>query len=384
MSRQTSPSRKAATLLYAESEHGADQLYFAGFRVGDPFITFAWRGQRFGVLNALEFGRARKESALDRVLSLEDWTEKSKRELKVGQAGPAEVIATLTRAFKIPALRVAADFPLGLALKLQKLRVKLEPADGALFPQREIKSPAEARAIAEGNRCSAVGFAAVEKLLKRATIARNGQLLLDRRPLTSERLREEIEVACLRAGAVSLNTIAAGGDQACDPHCVGHGPLRAHELIIVDIFPRVIATGYHGDMTRTFLKGSPSDAQRKLVAAVRAAHGEAIEAVRAGIDGRTVHDGVVEHFKKLGYETKRGAKGAIGFFHGTGHGLGLEVHEGPSLGRRESKLRTGAVVTVEPGLYYPGLGGCRIEDVVQVMAGAPKLLSDYHYRWVIR
>jgi Xaa-Pro aminopeptidase len=384
MSRSSSPAKKAAVLLYAESERGADQLYFAGFRVGDPFITFAWRGQRFGVLNALEFGRARKESSLDRVLPLEDWTATAKQQLKVEQAGPAEVIATLARSFKIPAFRVAADFPFGLALKLQKLRVKLEPVDGELFPQREVKTPAEARAIAEGNRCSAVGFAAAEALLRKATIARDGRLMLGRATLTSERLREEIEVACLRAGAVSLNTIAAGGDQACDPHCVGHGPLRARELIIVDIFPRVVATGFHGDMTRTFLKGAPSDAQVKLVAAVRAAHGEAIAAVRAGIDGRTVHDGVVEHFKKAGYETKRGPRGAVGFFHGTGHGLGLEVHEGPSLGRRESWLKKGAVVTVEPGLYYPGLGGCRIEDVVQVTAGKPKLLSDYHYRWVIR
>lgn len=373
----------SAVLLYSGSEHGADQMYFSGFRVGDPFISFGWRGKRFGVVNALEFGRARKESSFDRVLPLEDWTATARKDLRVEQAGTAEVIATLARHFKIPGFRVPADFPLGLATRLQALRVPVVPVEGALFPDREIKSAAEARAIAEGNRCSALGFAAVEALLRRARIVGN-RLMLERKPLTSERLREEIEVACLRAGAVSLDTIAAGGDQACDPHCVGHGPLRPHELIIVDIFPRVIATGYHGDMTRTFLKGSPSDAQRKLVAAVRSAHAEAIQAVRSGIDGRTVHDGVVAHFKKLGYETSRGPKGAQGFFHGTGHGLGLEVHESPSLGRRVSTLRKGAVVTVEPGLYYPGLGGCRIEDVVQVTDRAPKLLSDYPYRWIIR
>jgi len=384
MARTTSTTKGAsAILLYSGSEHGADQMYFSGFRVGDPFISFGWRGKRHGVLNSLEFGRARKESCLDQVLSLEDWTATAKTQLKTGQAGPAEVIATLARHFKIPAFRVAADFPLGLATRLKKLRVRVEPVEGELFPQREVKTPAQARAIAEGNRCSAIGFAAVEALLRRATISA-GRLMLARRPLTSERLREEIEVACLRGGAVSLDTIAAGGDQACDPHCVGYGPLHANELIIVDIFPRVVATGFHGDMTRTFLKGTPSDAQRKLVAAVRSAHAGAIQAVRAGIDGRTVHDGVVEHFKKLGYETRCGPKGAEGFFHGTGHGLGLEVHEGPSLGRRVSKLKQGAVVTVEPGLYYPGLGGCRIEDVVQVTAGAAKMLSDYHYRWVIR
>jgi len=370
-------------LLYAESERGADQLYFSGFRVSDPFISFAWRGRRFGVLSDLEFGRARKESTLDRVLSLEEWIRTAQQQLKVERPRIPEVIATLARHFRIPGFRVAADFPLGLALKLEKLRVKVEPVDGDLFPQREIKTPAEARAIAEGNRCSAIGFAAAEKLLRRATIARNGRLMLERRSLTSERLREEIEVACLRAGAVSLDTIAAGGDQACDPHCVGSGPLRAHELIIIDIFPRVIATGYHGDMTRTFLKGTPTDAQRRLVASVRTAHGEAIRAIRAGIDGRTVHQGVVDRFTQLGYETRSGPNGATGFIHGTGHGLGLEVHESPALGRRESRLKKGAVVTVEPGLYYPGLGGCRIEDVVQVTKGAPKFLSAYPYRWVI-
>ena len=381
---QTLPAKApAAVLLYSGSEHGADQMYFSGFRVGDPFISFGWRGKRFGVVNALEFGRARKESTLDRILPLEEWTATARKEFKTDQAGPAEVIATLARHFKIPGFRVPSDFPFGLATRLHALRVRLVPVDGTLFPEREIKSPAEARAIAEGNRCSALGFAAVEALLRRSRIVGN-RLMLDRKPLTSERLREEIEVTCLRAGAVSLDTIAAGGDQACDPHCVGQGPLRPHELIIVDIFPRVVATGYHGDMTRTFLKGTPSDAQRKLVAAVRSAHAEAIQAVRAGIDGRSVHDGVVAHFTRLGYQTSRGPNGAQGFFHGTGHGLGLEVHESPGLGRRASRLRKGAVVTVEPGLYYPGLGGCRIEDVVQVTDRAPKLLSEYHYRWVIR
>lgn len=383
MSRAQTSSGTPAVLLYSASEHGADQLYFTGFRAGDPFIAFACRGKRYGVLNALEYGRARKESALDHVLSLEDWTATAKQAFKRDQVGPAEVIAALARHFRTPVFRVPADFPLGLARKLQRFRVRLEPVEGELFPEREIKSPAEARAVAEGNRCSAAGFAAVESLLRRATVS-HGRLLLDRRPLTSERLREEIEIACLRAGAVSLNTIAAGGDQACDPHCVGHGPLRANELIIVDIFPRVAATGYHGDMTRTFLKGTPSDAQRRLVAAVRSAQLAALGAVRAGIDGRVVHERVVDHFRGLGYETKRGPRGAQGFFHGTGHGLGLDVHEAPSLGRRESLLRAGAVVTVEPGLYYPGLGACRIEDVVQVTTRRPRMLSKYHYRWIIR
>ena len=203
--------------------------------------------------------------------------------------------------------------------------------------------------------------------------------------LTSERLKFAIEVACLEAGALSLNTIAAGGDQACDPHCRGTGPLRANELIIVDVFPRVQKTGYHGDMTRTFLRGRATEAQQALVAAVRIAQAKAILDVRAGVNGRDVHRGVVAEFEERGFHTTRGATGSVGFFHGTGHGLGLAVHESPILsGAVDSILRRGAVVTVEPGLYYPGLGACRIEDVVQVCAGAPKLLSEYHYEWELR
>jgi Xaa-Pro aminopeptidase len=195
-------------------------------------------------------------------------------------------------------------------------------------------------------------------------------------------LKFAIEVACLEAGAVSANTIVAGGDQACDPHERGSGPLRPHELIIVDIFPRVTRTGFHGDMTRTFLRGRATDAQRKLVAAVRAAQLAALKEIRAGVNGRDVHRKVVETFTKRGFETKHSPTGSVGFFHGTGHGLGLAVHEPPRMsGSIDYTLKKRSVVTVEPGLYYPGLGGCRIEDVVQVTSAAPRLLSHYHYHW---
>lgn len=380
-SRSSSPPPRAV-LLFADSDRSADQLYFTGFRVPDPFIALGMGRRKTGVLNALEFGRALKESALDEVLSLEEWHEKAKRRFGLERPGPAEVITLIARARKIRTFRVPADFPVALAFALQRHGLRVEPAEGALFPAREIKDEREARAIAEGNRCSALGLAAAEDLLRRATV-RRGRLVLDGRPLTSERVREEIEVACLRAGAVSLDTIVAGGDQACDPHCRGSGPLRAGELVIVDIFPRVVSSGYHGDMTRTFLKGSPSEAQVKLVDAVRSAQLAALERIRPGADGRKVHDGVIAFFQDLGYETRRDARGAVGFFHGTGHGLGLAVHEAPGIGLRGTRLRRGAVVTVEPGLYYPGLGGCRIEDVVQVQPGKPRLLSRFHYRWII-
>jgi Xaa-Pro aminopeptidase len=205
------------------------------------------------------------------------------------------------------------------------------------------------------------------------------------RKLTSEDLKFAIESACLAAGGVSLDTIAAGGNQGCDPHESGHGPIRAHALVIIDVFPRVTATGYHGDMTRTFLRGRASDAQRRLVATVRAGQQLALAAIHAGVSGRDVHQRVAGYFQAQGYETRQTPRGSIGFFHGTGHGLGLAVHEPPRIsGAVDYELKPGAVVTVEPGLYYPGLGACRIEDVVQVTSGHPRLLSHYHYDWEIR
>jgi Xaa-Pro aminopeptidase len=135
-------------------------------------------------------------------------------------------------------------------------------------------------------------------------------------------------------------------------------------------------------MTRTFLRGRASEAQRALVAAVRAGQLAALQSIRAGVNGRDVHKKVVETFTARGFETKRTARGSVGFFHGTGHGLGLAVHEPPRISSTvDYVLKRGSVVTVEPGLYYPGLGGCRIEDVVQVTPGAPKMLSRYHYEW---
>jgi len=380
------PPTALPPLLYADTARSADQLYFGRFPVPDPFISFAAGGKKVAVVSALEFGRAKKASSFDRVLPLEPWLKKARAEFPGTKplAGPAEVIALIARAHRLRGFRVPADFPAGLLDRLRALGLKVSVATGAFFPEREIKTAAEAAAIREGNRCSALGFAAAERVL-RASKIQGRRLFYRGQPLTSERLKIAIEIACLEGGAVSRDTIAAGGDQACDPHEGGHGPLRAHELIIVDIFPRVSATGYHGDMTRTFLKGRASDAQHALVAAVRDAQLAALSRIRTGANGRDIHAACVELFNQRGYVTKTTSSGSVGFFHGTGHGLGLEVHEPPRMsGSVDYLLKKDSVVTVEPGLYYPGLGGCRIEDVVQVTDRKPRMLSSYHYKWEIR
>ncbi|MEO6875125.1 MAG: Xaa-Pro peptidase family protein [Opitutaceae bacterium] len=378
------PRSPLPPLQYADTVTSSDQLYFSRVGVHDPFITFGVGKKRLTVQNALEFGRIKKAGTFDAVLPLAEWHAKAVTRWPRRKVGIAEVIAELARAYRVPAFRIADDFPVALFLKLRGLGLKLEPANGALFPEREIKSDAEAAAIREGNRLSSVGFAAAEAILRASRP--NGRVLRHAgRPLTSEILKFAIESAILREGGCSLDTIVAGGDQACDPHNRGSGPLKANDLIILDIFPRVTETGYYGDMTRTFLRGCASDAQRQLVAVVRAAQLAALKAIRTGVDGREVHLKAANTFIAAGYKTTHTKNGSVGFFHGTGHGLGLAIHERPRLSPTVAiTLQKGTVVTVEPGLYYPGLGGCRIEDVVQVTDRSPKMLSNYHYEWELR
>lgn len=376
-------TKPRSILLYSDTDRSADALYFGGVEVPDPFVALGVRGRKCAAVGSLEFGRVRRTGDFDTVYSLEAYQERARRAWPRRKPGAAEVIAILSRELKAGTLTVPEDFPAGLFGRLRDLGVRLEVSRGALFPEREVKSRREAEAVREGNRCSAAGIAAAERILAASAI-RGGRLVHRGSVLTSERLKTAIEIACIEQGSVSSSTIAAGGDQACDPHNRGSGPLRAHELIIVDVFPRVAATGFHGDMTRTFLRGRASDAQRAIVAAVRAAQRRALGAIRAGVNGKDVHALVAQTFVARGFETRRTPSGYVGFFHGTGHGLGLEIHEPPRMGTVDHVLRKGSVVTVEPGLYYPGVGACRIEDVVQVTSGAPTLLSRYPYRWELR
>lgn len=357
--------------------------YFGQVEVHDPFIAFSARGRKITVQSPLELGRVKKTGDFDTVLPLEACRDMAKARYK-GRTGTAEVIAVLAREYGIRRFRVADDFPAHLYVRLINLGLKLEFADGPLFPEREIKTVREAACIREGNRLCSVGFTVAEKILHAARI-RGRQLFYQSKPLTSERLRFAIETAILAQGGNPQDTIVAGGDQACDPHERGFGPLHPHELIIIDIFPRVSATGYFGDMTRTYLKGCPREVQRRMVATVRDSQRLAIKAIRAGVDGRIVHGVITDYFEEAGYKTRHGKSGSVGYFHGTGHGLGLEVHDLGSISSRVSApLKLGSVLTVEPGLYYPGLGGCRWEDVVQVTKTGSRMLSRHPYVWEIR
>jgi Xaa-Pro aminopeptidase len=182
----------------------------------------------------------------------------------------------------------------------------------------------------------------------------------------------------LQAGGLAANTIVAGGLQGCDPHERGHGPLHAHEPIILDIFPRAQATGYFGDITRTVVRGRASEAVRKLYRTVHQGQQIGFKQIRAGVVTADVHRAVNGFFEQEGYRTGKRKGRMEGFFHGTGHGLGLEIHEAPRMGTSSTDLlKVGHVVTVEPGLYYPGIGGVRLEDVAVVTAKGARNITQF-------
>ena len=364
-------------LLVADSEHDANMLYAVGMFVPDPFIYLRLAGKDFIVMNNLEIDRARRQAPHCRVLS----TSRLQNKLRAaGCQRPSypEIIRLILRERSLGKVFVPDNFPLGLATELARLKIKVVVKPGAFFPEREFKTPAEVRHLRAALAMAEAGMAAGITALRAAQVGANRLLIYQKAPLTSERLRAVIDTAITQLGGLAAHTIVAGGIQGCDPHERGHGPLRAHEPIILDIFPRAQATGYFGDITRTVVKGRASEAVRKLYATVHTGQEIAFRKMRAGTPTKEVHRAVQDYFEQQGYKTGQRNGRMEGFFHGTGHGLGLEIHEAPRVGSTSpGALVAGQVVTVEPGLYYPGIGGVRIEDVALVTARSPRNLTRF-------
>jgi len=364
-------------LIVADSDHDANMLYATGMFVPDPFIYLRLGRRNYVVMSDLEIDRARKQAPHCHVRSLSGYQEKL-RQSGVKQPGFAHIIPALLREKRIQRVVVPQNFPYGLADDLQRAHIRLTARSGNFFSEREHKSPAEVRKISAALMMAEVGMAEAIQVLRSARIGKDRRLLYHNVPLTSEKLRSVINTAIIQANGLASHTIVAGGRQACDPHEMGYGPLRANEPIILDIFPRSQQTGYFGDITRTVVRGRASEAVRKLYDTVFQGQKAAFKKMRAGVPTREVHATVQQVFESQGYKTGK-VKGRMqGFFHGTGHGLGLEIHEAPRTGPNSiGVLEPGHVVTVEPGLYYPEIGGVRLEDVALVTRNSPRNLTRF-------
>lgn len=376
---------KKNRLLIGASDHDANMLYATGFFVPDAFIWFCKGGQSFAVLSPLEIDRAKREAKVDEVLSLRLLEEEMMGERgKAGRPSLGEVCGYVLKKYRIRHVEVPSDFPILYGRSLEASGIRVSVCEGEFFPERAIKDKGEVQAITRGQRLAEEGMRRAVEILEHAEI-RKRVIYWGGKRLTSEILRGEIDACISRSGGLPAHTIVAGGEQACDPHEKGSGVLKANETIIIDIFPRDQKSGYFGDLTRTFVKGKANDSQRKLYKTVLEGQKSALKAMRAGVSGKKIHEGVLRYFEEEGYPTEMQNGRWVGFFHGTGHSLGLEIHEAPRFA--SGGFKAGHVMTVEPGLYYPGVGGVRIEDLVVVqeegvqnLTRMPKLVKSFEIR----
>jgi Xaa-Pro aminopeptidase len=370
----TKQKTKPARLIVATSDTDADMLYATKFWAPDPFIFLERNGKRTLVLSDLEIDRGRKQADADEFVMFSELEREAQGKSKKAPLYE-KVLAHFLKKRGVRSVVVPANFALGYAEELAANKIRVRATNGFFWPEREVKSEKEVEMMGQALRITERGLKRAIEVLKVSKPGAGKRLRWNGKTLTSEILRAEIDSTILRAGGIPAGTIVAGGDQACDPHERGYGPLYADSLIILDVFPRDAKTGYFGDMTRTVLRGRASEAQRKLWETVKAGQALALKRIKAGVDGMTIHKAIQEFFAKHGFPTEVRKGRRVGFFHGTGHGLGLEIHEHPRL--QKVVLKNRQVVTVEPGLYYPGLGGVRIEDVVLVTKTGCKILSRF-------
>ncbi len=364
-----------ASLIIAASETDANLFYATRFIAPDPFIFVEIDGQRSLIMSDLEMDRARGQATVDQVLS---YTELERRAQKDGNGRPGtvDVVHVFLRERGVERVLVPGSFPFKHAQRLQQLGYQLEAGQEPFYEHRAVKTEAEVRYVEATQRATETAVAGAFDALRAASIKDN-MLWLDGAPLTSERIKKLINVTLMELDCVAQHTIVAAGEHACDPHHEGAGPLPADRSIIFDVFPRSGQTRYFADMARTVIRSTPSPELKRLYQAVKDAQEEAITKIRDGADGAKIHQGILDRFEAAGYHTGVVNGRMQGFFHGTGHGVGLDIHEAPRISKTGSPLKEGHIVTVEPGLYYPGLGAVRIEDMVLVTRDGCRNLTNF-------
>lgn len=353
-------------VLIPGGEGDADFSYATGFAVETGLYVRFGENDDVLVVSPLEIDRARVQSKASKTLELDEAGFEDHEPF----ASFAQLAAKLLRERGAEEARVSARLQAGYLEELRATGLGIE-VDRQLFrTERRQKSHDEAAFIQASQRAAEAAVVEVVSQLAQADI-RDGILWLDESPLTSERLYARASLLLGEKGFTCPDMIIAGSPECAMPHFRGEGPIRAGAPVIIDIFPSSRTTHYHGDLTRTVVVGDIPDEVRRMHAAVLQALEAGIESIRAGAAGRDVHEGVCQVLIDRGYGTTtkgfEGAEDVAKMNHSTGHGVGLEIHEEPSLrGPDENTLLEGDVVTVEPGLYLLGFGGVRVEDTGMV------------------
>ncbi len=371
---------KRGTLLIIDtSENNPDLYYRTRFFVPDPVIYIEHKGEKLLVLSELEIDRGKKEAAVDKILSLFEY----QRRLQAGRRKKTrlvDVAELVLKDLKVKKVTVPGLFPLKYADELRERGFKVNATSrDPFFTERLIKTPREIDLIKDALRKTARAMDLAIKMIASSEIRKN-KLYLNGQVLTSEKIKGEVNAELSRTGFTASHTIVACGVHSSMPHHTGQGPVFADKPVVIDIFPRSQVSGYFGDMTRTVIRGEPSEELVKMYNTVLRGQKLAIGMIRDGVRVMDIHAAVVDYFDSCGFRTGNINGMAQGFIHSTGHGLGLEIHEPPRIGLGDEILQAGNVVTVEPGLYYRKTGGVRIEDVVVVEKDGCTNLTRYPKR----
>jgi Xaa-Pro aminopeptidase len=372
-------------LLYGDTARYPAMRHEVPLEIIDPFLLVVRDGELFALTNPLEAGRiarARPDATLAGIdeLGIYDLIEQGVPR----DDAELEVAVRALRKWGVEEAVVAGDLPVAVADKLRADGIALTVDAAAVASRRRAKSGAELDGIRRAQRAAEAGMAAGEELIRGAERA-DGRLVRDGAPLTAETVRAAVRAACASAGAPAPPDIMVTSALSGGGHDPGSGPLPADLPITIDLWPRDEASGCWADMTRTFVNGTVGDEVARLRDVVRDALESVRAAVRPGVRGRALYDIAAGIVEGAGYPTQRtrepGKLLTEGFYFGLGHGVGLEVHEPPSLGLSGGEpLVPGDVLAVEPGIEgIEGIGGVRFEDLLLVTEDGCETLTDYPY-----
>jgi len=368
-------------LIYADSMHDAAMRHEVPVPVPDPFLYVERNGDRQAVVTSFEVSRLEplgiaahpyEEFGYDELLS----QGLPRREVVL------QVLEQAVEQLGIAEAIVPPNFPLLLGDRMRAKGIALTPDYEYFAERRRVKNEVELEGIRKAQRGTEAAMAAAREMLRGAE-ASNGTLMLDGQPLTSERIKSRLVEVFNEHNLVADEFIVAHGGQAAAGHDMGSGAIAPGEAVVVDLFPRDRETGCYADMTRTYVVGDVPEELSDYHKHVYEALQRSLEAVKPGAEGNAVYRLVCDVFHEAGYPTQLskqpGEVLSSGFFHGLGHGVGLEVHEPPWLSRDPSRLVAGDVITLEPGLYREGYGGVRLEDLVLVTDDGAENLTDFPY-----
>ena len=375
--------RVTAVLVFADSIRSPEMRHEMPLPVPDPFLYLEQDGSRTVVASAFELQRIGEAAPGVEPLAPEAYgLDDLLRDGMSRDEAELECYVRLLHERGVTEASVPPTFPLELADHLRANGIDVL-ADRALFAgRRRRKNAQEIEGLRRAQRACEAALDVARAMLRGAEHD-DGVLTLDGEPLTSERLKLEIERVFGEHGAVADEFIVAHGPQTAVGHELGSGALRPGEPIVFDLFPRDRVTGIYSDMTRTYVVGEISDELREWHRLCKEALDRVVAAVKPGVNGRELMQLACDLFHEHGYKTQlHKESGEVldsGFFHGLGHGVGLEVHEKPALSRSGDDLVPGDVITLEPGLYRAGYGGVRLEDILIVTEGGAEVVTDYPY-----